>query len=154
MDVPAPRLGLAKLLGTDDNPLPGYIHITPRGEGGFSKQDAAFLGPKYASVTLGDGKPPANLLRPDDAHRGGRPASATTLRERLNSRFAQRRRTAETEAYTQSYDQAAQLMQRQRRLRRQQGAARAAPTATARTTSAGTACWPAGCWRTASPSSR
>ena len=60
-----------------DNPLPGYIHITPNGSGGFNKQDAAFLGPQYASVSLGDGQPPANLLRPDDAHRR-RPTSSAT----------------------------------------------------------------------------
>ncbi len=28
--------------------------------------DAAFLGPKFASVGLGDGKPPADLFRPND----------------------------------------------------------------------------------------
>jgi hypothetical protein len=108
-----PHLGsaMAKLLGNDDNPLPGYIHITPRGGGGFNKKDAAFLGPKYAAVSLGDGKPPANLLRPPtlseiaDLQRNG-------LRERINQRFSLRRRTAETEAYTQSFEQAAQLMQR------------------------------------------
>ena len=83
-----------------------------------TKQDAAFLGPQYASVTLGDGKPPANLLRPADARPRRPTASATTLRERLNERFAQRRRTAETEAYTQSYEQAAQLMRAARRVRR------------------------------------
>jgi hypothetical protein len=62
-----PHLGstMAKLLGSETNPMPGYIHVTPRGESGFSKQDAAFLGPKYASITLGDGKPPVNLLRPE-----------------------------------------------------------------------------------------
>jgi uncharacterized protein (DUF1501 family) len=108
-----PHLGsvAAKLLSPVENPLPGYVHITPRGDGGFNKQDAAFLGPKYASVTLGDGNPPANLLRPDalsaDADR-----QRNELRERLNNRFAQRRRTADTEAYTHSYQQAAQLMQR------------------------------------------
>src|SRR5205823_14255632 len=32
------------------------------------------------------------------------------LRERMNQRFARARRTAETEAYTHSFDQAAQLM--------------------------------------------
>jgi hypothetical protein len=108
-----PHLGsvAAKLLGPQDNPLPGYIHVTPRGDGGPGRQDAAFLGPRYASVALPDGNPPANLLRPQglsesaDRLRDG-------LRERLNRRFAQGRRTADTEAYTHSYDQAAQLMQR------------------------------------------
>jgi hypothetical protein len=61
-----PQLGsvVAKLNGSDDNPVPGYVHITPRGQSGFNRGDAAFLGPRYASVTLGDGNPPPNLLRP------------------------------------------------------------------------------------------
>src|SRR5437763_7659568 len=70
-----PHLGAvcAKLLGPESAALPGNIQILPRGEGGFSKQDATFLGPKFAAVSLGDGKPPADLLRPgnlsDDAER-------------------------------------------------------------------------------------
>jgi uncharacterized protein (DUF1501 family) len=109
-----PQLGsvLAKLLGSEDSPLPGYIHITPRGDGGgFNRGDAAFLGPRYASVTLGDGSPPPNLLRPPtltdvaDMQRND-------LRARANARFAQRRRTADTEAYANSFTQAAQIMER------------------------------------------
>jgi uncharacterized protein (DUF1501 family) len=103
----------AKLLAPADSPVPGYIQITPRGSGGFNKQEAAFLGPKYASVVLGDGKPPVNLLRPEelteDADR-----QRNDLRSRLDERFNQRRRSAETEAYVQSYDQAAQLMQQRK----------------------------------------
>jgi uncharacterized protein (DUF1501 family) len=108
-----PHLGsiAAKLLGPGDNTLPGYIHITPRGEGGFGKQDAAFLGPRFASVVLGDGKPPANLSRPDSLTEAAE-KQRNDLRERLNKRFAQSRKTAETEAYGQSYEQAAQLMER------------------------------------------
>lgn len=108
-----PHLGsvMAKMLSAGDSPLPGYIHITPRGESGFGKQDAAFLGPRYASVTLADGRPPANLLRPEgigeDAER-----RRQELRLHANDRFLKRRRTAETEAYTESYDQAARVMQR------------------------------------------
>src|SRR6266567_1706926 len=39
-----PHLGsaMAKLLGSEDSPLPGSIHIQPHGGGGFNKQDAAF----------------------------------------------------------------------------------------------------------------
>jgi uncharacterized protein (DUF1501 family) len=108
-----PHLGsvCAKLLTPARYPLPGYINVSPKGEGGFGKQDAAFLGPKYASVILGDGKPPADILRPakltEDADR-----QRNALRQRLNRRFTQRRRTAETEIYSQAYDQAAQLMER------------------------------------------
>src|SRR5262249_13267210 len=60
-----PQLGsvVSKLLAPDNSPLPGFLHILPSAGGGFNKQDAAFLGPRYASVGLGDGKPPANLLR-------------------------------------------------------------------------------------------
>jgi hypothetical protein len=108
-----PHLGsvCAKLLGRPDNPLPGYIHISPRGAGGFGKQDAAFLGPKYNSVTLGDGKPPANLLRPDSLTAEA-DQQRNAFRRQLNQRFARGRRTAETEVYTQAYEQAAQLMKR------------------------------------------
>ena len=108
-----PHLGsvMAKLLGSEDNPLPGYIHVEPKGGGTFNKQDAAFLGPKYASVTVSDGRPPANLLRPAGLSEAA-DLQRNEFRTHLNQRFAQRRRTAETEAYTESYEQAAQLMRR------------------------------------------
>jgi uncharacterized protein (DUF1501 family) len=108
-----PHLGsvMAKLLGSSESPLPGYIHVTPKGQGGFSKEDAAFLGPRYCSVTLPDGQPPENLLRPAEISEGA-DQQRNDLRAKLNERFQQGRRTAETEAYTQSYDQAAQIMQR------------------------------------------
>lgn len=106
-----PHLGsaCAKLLGRDDNPLPGYIHITPRGNGGVNAADAAFLGPRFASVSLDDGKAPANIGRPADLSADADRARQQ-MRLKASERFLQRRRTAQTEAYTQSYDQAAQLM--------------------------------------------
>ena len=59
-----PQIGAvaAKLLGTGHEELPGHIQITPGGGSGFNKADAAFLGPRFASVTLADGKPPADLF--------------------------------------------------------------------------------------------
>jgi uncharacterized protein (DUF1501 family) len=111
MEYPHLGAAMAKLLGKEDNPLPGYIHIAPREGAGFNKQDAAFLGPRFASVTLGDGKPPANLSRPAaltesaDQLRDG-------LRARLDQKFTAKHKTSEAEAYTQSFDQAAQLMAR------------------------------------------
>lgn len=108
-----PHLGsvCAKLLGADSNPLPGYIHVTPRGSGGVNAADAAFLGPRFASVALDDGKAPANIDRPTDLT-----AEAEALRHEMrlkaSERFLQRRRTAQTEAYTHSYDQAAGLMRK------------------------------------------
>jgi hypothetical protein len=108
-----PQIGAvcAKLLGSSDGPLPGHIHITPKGEGGFNKSDSAFLGPKYASVSLGDGKPPANLLRPTSLSEAA-DRQRNVFREKANAHFTARRRTAETEVYTQSYEQAAQIMER------------------------------------------
>src|SRR5437588_420526 len=107
-----PHLGsvAAKLLGREDSPLPGYIHVTPRGEG-VSRQDAAFLGPRFAPVAFNDGNPPANLLRPPTLSEIADQQRAA-LQARLNQRFTQGRRTADTEAYMNSFDQASQLMER------------------------------------------
>ncbi|MGE3803758.1 MAG: DUF1501 domain-containing protein [Gemmataceae bacterium] len=111
--VQYPHLGsaMAKLLTTKDNPLPGYLHISPKGGSGFNKQDAGFLGPKFASINLADGKPPANLLRPEDLSAAS-DQQRNDFRAQLDKKFGQRRRTAETEVYTQSYEQAAQLAAR------------------------------------------
>jgi len=106
-----PHLGsvCAKLLGPGDSPLPGYIHVGPKGNAGGSKDDAAFLGPRFSSVGLDDGHAPANLLRPDGlTETDDRQRQAFRLK--ANEHFLRTRRTAETEAYTQSYDQAALLM--------------------------------------------
>ncbi len=109
-----PHLGsvAAKLLAPEDNPLPGYIHISPRGDGGgFNRGDAAFLGPRYASVTLADGAPPANLLRPPTLTELA-DSQRNDFRVRVNGRFLQTRRSADTEAYTNSFAQAEQIMSR------------------------------------------
>jgi uncharacterized protein (DUF1501 family) len=107
-----PHLGslAARYMTSDQNPLPGYVHIRPGG-GGLSGREAAFLGPKYGSLVLGNGSAPANTTRPDSL---GATAAAKRegLRHHLNDRFAQRRRTAETDAYTTTYEQALQLMER------------------------------------------
>ena len=108
-----PHLGAvaAKLLGPEDSELPGHIQILVRGGGGFGKQDAAFLGPKFASVGLGDGKPPADLLRPAglsaDADR-----QREELRKKLNDRFAASRKSAATDAYAASFDQAERVFRK------------------------------------------
>src|SRR5262249_31278012 len=87
--------------------------IQPRGGGNFNKGDAAFLGPQYASVTVADGKPPSNLVLPSWVSATA-DRQSNEIRQHLNDRFLQRRRSAETEAYTQSYDQAARPMQRRK----------------------------------------
>lgn len=100
---------VSKLVGEGDSGLPGYVHVTPRGGSGFNKKDAAFLGPRFASVTFLNGKAPANLARPGDLTQKS-DEKRNSIRERLDNRFAKKRRTAETEAYTYSYEQAAKLM--------------------------------------------
>jgi hypothetical protein len=108
-----PHLGavVAKLMSPEDNPLPGFIHITPRGESGFNRRDAAFLGPRYASVTLADGNPPANLLPPGNLNTR-LDQERNVFRSQLNDRFQRGRRTADTEAYAYSFEQATQVIQR------------------------------------------
>jgi uncharacterized protein (DUF1501 family) len=108
-----PQIGAvaAKLLGSESEELPGHIQITPRGGSGFNRDDAAFLGPQFASVTLADGKPPADLLKPKSLTNEA-DAQREALRIQLNSRFAQSRRSAQTEAYTASFDQAAKVVSR------------------------------------------
>ena len=107
-----PHLGsvMARYLGSETDPLPGYIHITPGG-GGTSANDAAFLGPKYGALYLGNGQAPANTTRPGSVSDTSEQARHA-FRCKLNDRFASHRRTAETEAYTTTFDQARQLMDR------------------------------------------
>src|SRR5947209_8026501 len=86
---------VAKFLGAGDSGLPPYVWVKP-GSSGFVYQDAGFLGPKYGSLALGDGKPPENLLRPkgltaeDDAARN-------ELRQMLDRRYAQKHNKEWTE---------------------------------------------------------
>jgi uncharacterized protein (DUF1501 family) len=107
-----PHLGAvgAKLLAPAASPLPGHIHITPGGGGG-SANDAAFLGPKYASISLGGGNAPQNSAPPE-----GLTAESdkrrNAFRATVNDHFARRRRWAESDAFVSSFDQARQLMDR------------------------------------------
>ncbi len=107
-----PQIGAvaSRMLTPQQLELPGHIMITPSGGGGRNS-DSAYLGPKYASVVLGGGSPPNYSVRPDnipedvEAHRH-------ELRRQINEQFLSKRRTAITEAYTHSYEQALRLMQR------------------------------------------
>ena len=103
-----PHLGAvtARLLTPQDFPLPGHVLI--RG-GGRGSSPAAYLGPKYASVVMNDGKPPEYTQRPS----GLSPESdrrRNRLRSQWDQSFTRRRRTADTDAYTFSYDQAQDLL--------------------------------------------
>lgn len=106
--VEYPHIGAvsAKALERSDNPLPGHIRIP----GGSRGSDAAYLGPKYASVGM-NGKPPANSARASNLTEEN-DALRNQFRRKVNDRFALRRRTAETDVYTQSYEQAKQLMEK------------------------------------------
>jgi len=103
-----PHLGAiaAKMLTPESFPLPGHVLI--RG-GGRAISQAAYLGPKYASVTMNDGKPPQFTERPRSLTADA-DAGRNRLRALWDDRFAGRRRTAETDAYTFSYDQAQNLL--------------------------------------------
>ncbi len=105
-----PNIGAvcAKAMAPEESALPGHIVITPGGGGGRGN-DSAYLGPKYASIHLGNGKPPQYTTRPGQV---SEPidSARNDFRRRVNERFLNRRRTAVTEAYTYSYEQAIQLM--------------------------------------------
>lgn len=88
--------------------LPGHIVISPNGSGARSA-DSAYLGPKYASVTLDGAKPPQFSERPESLAENAS-ICANDLRRQINDRFALRRRTAQTDAYTQSFEQGLELM--------------------------------------------
>ncbi len=103
-----PHLGAvaAKSLMPEKFALPGHILI--RGGGG-SKSSAAYLGPRYGSVLLEDGKAPQNSELPSTLT-ASVDERRQALRRLADDRFAGKRRTADTDAYTYSYDQAVQLM--------------------------------------------
>ena len=106
-----PQIGAvaAKALAPESSALPGHIRITPGGGGGRSN-DSAYLGPKFASVALDNGKAPANSARPDGLTQAS-DDSRQDFRRQANDRFSLKRRTAMTDAYTSNYEQALQLMQ-------------------------------------------
>ncbi len=105
-----PKLGavVAKAVERADSPLPGHIRVT--NGGGSRGNDSAFLGAKYASFSVAAEKPlrhsqlPGGLTEEMDRQRND-------LRRRINDRFASRRRSAQTDAYTFSYEQALKVMQ-------------------------------------------
>ena len=105
-----PQLGAvaAKSLTPSDSSLPGHIVITPGCSGGRGN-DSAWLGPKYASVALGNGNPPQNTIRPESIAETS-DAARQDFRRKINERFLNRRRTAVTEAFAYSFEQAEQLM--------------------------------------------
>lgn len=107
-----PQIGAvaAKMLCDESLGLPGHIIVTPGGGGGRGNE-SAYLGPKYSSISLGGDKPPQNSAKPDsitDVSEQRR----HEFRRKINQEFLSRRRTAITDAYTHSYEQALKLMER------------------------------------------
>lgn len=105
-----PKIGAvaAKALNDPTKSLPGHIVISAGGSGGRSN-DAAYLGPEFASISMGNGKPPQNTDRPAGVSEASE-LQRHAFRRRANERFALRRRTAMTDAYTANYEQALELM--------------------------------------------
>ena len=99
----------AKTLESAASGLPGYIRISPGGNG--TTRDSAYLGPKYDGIVLGNGKPPADVDRPKGLS-GLADRRRSEFRQGLDEKFLRSRRTAATEAYTYSYEQAWRLMKK------------------------------------------
>jgi len=109
-----PHLGAvtAKTLTPAKFPLPGHILIRQSPgkrnvESEFHK--AAYLGPQFSNVSMYDGKPP-KYTNPTESPSADSEQSRNLFRERSNERFAGRRRTADSDAYTFSFQQARDLL--------------------------------------------
>ena len=107
-DYPALGAVCAKSMAPEDSAMPGHIVLVPWGGSGRGS-DAAYLGPRYSSIHLGEGKAPQHTSRPGQVSES-MDAARNDFRRRVNERFLNRRRTAVTEAYTYSYEQALRLM--------------------------------------------
>lgn len=108
-----PELGavVARGLERPDFPLPGHITTMVGGVGGRAN-NAAYLGPRYASVAVGAEKGgivntqlPEGMTVTVDSRRHD-------WRRFVNSRHRSRVQSAEMDAYTQTYEQALRLMER------------------------------------------
>ena len=119
--LPAPRRRLRQGDGPRGQPPCPATSSSRPGGGGGRGSDAAYLGrgtPASASATASRRSTPTRpgqVSEPMDAARHD-------FRRRVNERFLSRRRTAVTEAYTYSYEQALRAHEAARRLRRRQGA--------------------------------
>ncbi|MDZ4850260.1 MAG: DUF1501 domain-containing protein [Pirellulaceae bacterium] len=107
-----PQIGAvaAKTLSDEAKGLPGHILITPGGGGGRGNE-AAYLGPKYSSIALGGDKPPQNSVKPEGISDEAE-VRRHAFRRKVNDQFLSRQRSAITDAFTFSYEQAIRLMER------------------------------------------
>ncbi|MFN7628935.1 MAG: DUF1501 domain-containing protein [Pirellula sp.] len=107
-----PQIGseAATMLHAAHTGLPGHIVVTPGGGGGRGNE-AAYLGPKFSSIQLGGDKPPQNSNKPDAVSEEAE-KRRHEIRRKINEQFLNQRRSAITDAYTHSYEQALRLMER------------------------------------------
>lgn len=107
-----PQIGAvaARSLNNESLGLPGHILITPGGGGGRGNE-SAYLGPKYSSIALGGDKPPVNSVKPESISDQAE-QRRHAFRRKIDQQFLQKQRSAITDAYTYSYEQALRLMER------------------------------------------
>ena len=108
-----PELGsvVAKGLERPDYPLPGHIATMLSGVGGRAN-NAAYLGHGYASVNIGAEKGGVVNTQLPDGMSVTLDSRRHDWRRFANNRFGAKARSAEIDAYTQSYEQALRLMER------------------------------------------
>ncbi|MFN9719795.1 MAG: DUF1501 domain-containing protein [Planctomycetota bacterium] len=108
-----PELGavVAKGLERPDFSLPGYIRTMVSGVGGRGR-DSSYLGPAYASVSIGaeaggiaNSRLPEGLTVESDQRR-------QEWRRFLNDRYRLRVQTPDLDSYSQSFTQASKIMER------------------------------------------
>ncbi|MBM4005808.1 MAG: DUF1501 domain-containing protein [Planctomycetes bacterium] len=102
---------VAKGLERTDSPLPGHIRTMPEGVGGRSN-NAAYLGPRYASVNVGAEKGGIVNTQLPDGMTVAIDSRRHDWRRFVNNRHRSRVQSAEMDAYTQSYEQALRMMER------------------------------------------
>ena len=108
-----PELGAAVARGLEraDFPLPGHIRTMPEGVGARSN-NAAYLGPQYASVNIGAEKGGIVNTQLPDGMTVEIDSRRQDWRRFVSNRHRSRVQSAEMDAYTQSYEQALRLMER------------------------------------------
>ncbi len=114
--VDYPHLGAvtAKALTPAGFTLPGHILVrSSPGKRNVESENhkAAYLGPQFSNVIMYDGKPPKFTDRPEGLSLES-DSRRNAFRQRSDERFAGRRRTADTDAYTFSFQQARDLLER------------------------------------------
>ena len=103
---------VARLLEGPADELPGYVSMRRHHPQAYTDVgDAGFLGPKYEGVKIIDGKPPANIVRPESID-----ARTASTRERIrrlsDTRFLKDRVPRAIRSYAESYQKAEALMRR------------------------------------------